>query len=820
MPFTLSSFLCALPVAVMLLFIDSVQAAPSGYELIFTDEFNGSSLDTLKWQDKYPWGRTHNHDAYSAPENVILGDGTVTLLAERESHANSSKPFTTGTISTGYNKFTFTGGYVEARVLLPDTPGSWPAFWGLYTGWPPEADIMEYPIDTAAGNGYSQSEYHTAFHYKNGSGGNSAGAGKVNPGGIGDLGGAYHTFGMEWIEDDWVGFYFNGNLVSQFGNDSAIAQMEHMYLILNYAVGGWPGTPNQTEWANGHSDEFKIDWVRVWQQREAKDTRYTDVQGDGFAEWNWESGWSLGSPSQGNQVGRLGTQASASQTMEWDGFETAGQIYFDGDTDYTLGDGNESLLFAMSNGSGWSRIWNEAGTGSHTFNSRVEFWSNLSITNLQSGDLTFNSDIISQARDGYGGVLALRGSSGAFDNSTVINGALHQQRLTTIAWGANVVLGQGMFQTNNLYSDAKLEILDGSTLTIRGLNAAGVAGEGGSDTSLGFLGAESDKLVLDDGTIILRGSTTSFRGFTIGAGGATLLSETLSGVWLRDTLDAQKAIVSTAGGDLTLGGWSDGLLDKPLAGSGGLYKTGSGSWGLGGVSSYTGATVVESGSLNVTGATGSGQTTVMASAVLGGDGLVRGNLVVDGEVNPSGQLDVGGVANFNSGSILAIDLGSGTTDSLAVDGVAAIGAGVSLEVTLGSSPSVGASFDVLTAVGGVTGQFDTLSLPDLGMLDWVITYGANAVSLEVILPGDFNADGVVDTADYAMLRNHYGSPAGTLANDPHSALPVGAAQLATWHANYGASVALSVLSINAAAVPEPCAWLLFMVTGAVLACRR
>ena len=44
-----------------------------------------------------------------------------------------------GSVST-YNKYNFDGGYYEARILLPTTVGSWPAFWGLYTGWPPEAD--------------------------------------------------------------------------------------------------------------------------------------------------------------------------------------------------------------------------------------------------------------------------------------------------------------------------------------------------------------------------------------------------------------------------------------------------------------------------------------------------------------------------------------------------------------------------------------------------------------------------------------------------------------------------------------------------------
>ena len=39
-----------------------------------------------------------------------------------------------------------TYGYVEASMKMPSLPGSWPAFWMLENGWPPELDINEYPI--------------------------------------------------------------------------------------------------------------------------------------------------------------------------------------------------------------------------------------------------------------------------------------------------------------------------------------------------------------------------------------------------------------------------------------------------------------------------------------------------------------------------------------------------------------------------------------------------------------------------------------------------------------------------------------------------
>ncbi|MCF0215626.1 MAG: hypothetical protein HUK21_04045, partial [Fibrobacteraceae bacterium] len=33
----------------------------SGWEMVFEDEFEGTSLDKSKWNPTYNWGHTHNH---------------------------------------------------------------------------------------------------------------------------------------------------------------------------------------------------------------------------------------------------------------------------------------------------------------------------------------------------------------------------------------------------------------------------------------------------------------------------------------------------------------------------------------------------------------------------------------------------------------------------------------------------------------------------------------------------------------------------------------------------------------------------------------
>src|SRR4051794_39793183 len=172
----------------------SVSAAPpdSTYRLSFADEFNGASLDTSKWSAASPGWTMPNSASTASAAQVSLADGLLTLNATR----TTSTAFSSGSISS-YQKYNFAGGYVEARIQLPSTAGSWPAFWGLYTGWPPEADIMEYPLTTNGGtSGLPNNQYNTNYHYTNSTGSAAAGAGVVTA--PSNLAGTWHTFGMNW----------------------------------------------------------------------------------------------------------------------------------------------------------------------------------------------------------------------------------------------------------------------------------------------------------------------------------------------------------------------------------------------------------------------------------------------------------------------------------------------------------------------------------------------------------------------------------------------------------------------------------------------
>lgn len=132
-----------------------------------------------------------------------------------------------------------------------------------------------------------------------------------------------------------------------------------------------------------------------------------------------------------------------------------------------------------------------------------------------------------------------------------------------------------------------------------------------------------------------------------------------------------------------------------------------------------------------------------------------------------------------------------------------------VELPQGETPilSVGDSFAIASAPGGITGKFSHTILPDPPTgATWELTYFEEAVTLSLVattsLAGDYNNDGLVDLADYTVWRDLLGSPAGNLLNDIDGGI-VGAAQYATWKANFNA-VATSMAQANTGStVPEP-----------------
>src|SRR5262249_15619791 len=148
----------------------SLPPTPSGWSLVFSDDFNGSAgtaPSSANWLYDlghcYPgcpagnWGTGEIENMTNSTANVFLaGAGNLAIKPIRDSAGN----WTSGRIETQRTNFQPPAGgkmRVEGRVQMPNITGAgaqgyWPAFWmlgapfrGVYTNWPSvgEIDIME-----------------------------------------------------------------------------------------------------------------------------------------------------------------------------------------------------------------------------------------------------------------------------------------------------------------------------------------------------------------------------------------------------------------------------------------------------------------------------------------------------------------------------------------------------------------------------------------------------------------------------------------------------------------------------------------------------
>jgi len=252
--------------AVLALIATPAAAAPAGYSVSWSDEFNGtvgSGPNTAVWNYDLGgggWGNNEwqiyvnsNANCHVVSDGAADGGKALQIRAEKDAAGN----YYSARINTG-GKVTPTYGYVEGRLKLAYSQGMWPAFWMLgnnigSVGWPAcgELDIMEMV-------GYAPATNYSSFHAT----GWDATAAYNNPGGYW-FKDTYHTFSMNWTPN-CISFYVDGNLfLTKTSNDSANWPFNAPnFFILNLAVGGnWPGAPNASTVTPMN---YMVDYVRLY----------------------------------------------------------------------------------------------------------------------------------------------------------------------------------------------------------------------------------------------------------------------------------------------------------------------------------------------------------------------------------------------------------------------------------------------------------------------------------------------------------------------------------------------------------------------------
>jgi beta-glucanase (GH16 family) len=243
--------------------------AYAGYNLAWSDEFNGPELDNRAWSyqngDGCPnlcgWGN-NELQFYKGASNTTFQDGKMIIEARKESRG--SRNYTSAKIVSSGKK-TIKFGRIDIRAKLPKGKGIWPALWllpqhNVYGGWPRsgEIDLMELV-------GHEPGKVYGTLHFGPGPGSTQISRSHTLP--SGSFNDEFHVFSLEWKQDQ-VKWYVDGNLFStvnksDFGT-TAYPFNEEFYFIINLAVGGnWPGSPDATTFL---PQWLIVDYVRVYQQ--------------------------------------------------------------------------------------------------------------------------------------------------------------------------------------------------------------------------------------------------------------------------------------------------------------------------------------------------------------------------------------------------------------------------------------------------------------------------------------------------------------------------------------------------------------------------
>lgn len=248
------------------------------FELAWSDEFDGNTLDSTKWKGLFFSGDETfmRKGGYWNMTQIAVKDGNLHISTdyyENGLNGNGLGGWYSGAIYTK-DLFEQTHGYFEIRCILPEGNGMWSAFWLNCSTMSnvdgsgkdgAEIDIFE----SAFYDSTLRNQVSCNIHY-DGYGEDLQSSNVCQPLILANNPyEEYNTYGLEWNEDEYI-FYINGIETgrSTFGGTSMVDE----YLILSVEVGGANGVAADS-WAGSklepgtETGDFIVDYVRVYQYK-------------------------------------------------------------------------------------------------------------------------------------------------------------------------------------------------------------------------------------------------------------------------------------------------------------------------------------------------------------------------------------------------------------------------------------------------------------------------------------------------------------------------------------------------------------------------
>lgn len=241
--------------------------------LVWSDEFDGTTVDASKWQNISGNGCPElcgfgNAEAqrYQPSNASIIKEGSNSYLSmEAKYEPNASfpnQPYSGVKLSTE-GKYSVKYGRIEARMKLSSATGAWPAFWMLPDGgnWPytGEIDIME-------GKHKNPTSVGGTIHYD--SSGHQYSTRDYSS--ITNLSQDFHIYAVEWSTNT-IKWFIDDTLFYTMTSATTVGKSwpfndKNFFIILNLAVGsaGTPFTGGVAPIPSEFPTKLLVDYVRVY----------------------------------------------------------------------------------------------------------------------------------------------------------------------------------------------------------------------------------------------------------------------------------------------------------------------------------------------------------------------------------------------------------------------------------------------------------------------------------------------------------------------------------------------------------------------------
>jgi beta-glucanase (GH16 family) len=248
----------------------NITTTPSGWSVAFSDDFEGSSLNTDSW-NIWTGGAFNNELQHYQASNLQVSGGFLNITAKKEKVTGKVDPW-----SNRNKTFNYTSGRIEskglysastsspkvrimARIKLPSGYGMWPAFWSYGDPWPTQGEI-----DILEARGQEPNTYYTNYFYGTQVNRNLVSNSTSTINSNTSLQTCFHVYEVIW-EQNSLTFYLDGVQVDK-KTGGYVSELfgKQEKIVLNLAVGG--NFFSRLITRNIVTGTMQVDWVKVLTQ--------------------------------------------------------------------------------------------------------------------------------------------------------------------------------------------------------------------------------------------------------------------------------------------------------------------------------------------------------------------------------------------------------------------------------------------------------------------------------------------------------------------------------------------------------------------------